>query len=210
MNAIRKVGRALKRFYYRKRYRLHAVHKTTYFGGNSMISKDLVADKYAYIGPRCHIYPGVSIGAYSMLANDVSIIGGDHNYKCAGVPSIFAGRETMRPTRIGSDCWIGAHAIIICGVRIGDGSIIAAGSVVTKDVEPYCLYGGVPARKIKDRFPSAEERERHIRALARWDDGMNDRLLCRGIRESAPLVNRGGKCRHRELRLNRNPERRAA
>lgn len=53
---------------------------------------------------------------------------------------------------IGNDVWIGSHALLMGGVRIGDGAIIAAGAVVTKDVEPYAIVGGVPAKLIKKRF----------------------------------------------------------
>ena len=56
-----------------------------------------------------------------------------------------------KPVRIGNDVWIGARVIILPGVSIGDGAIIGAGAVVTKDVTPYTVVGGVPARKIKDR-----------------------------------------------------------
>lgn len=55
---------------------------------------------------------------------------------------------------IGNDVWVGSHALILDGVTIGDGAIIAAGAVVTKNVEPYAIYGGVPARLIRYRFPS--------------------------------------------------------
>lgn len=57
-----------------------------------------------------------------------------------------------RPVEIGNDVWIGANAIILPGVRIGDGAVLAAGAVVTKDVEPYAVVGGVPAKTIKHRF----------------------------------------------------------
>ena len=65
---------------------------------------------------------------------------------------------------IEDDVWIGANAIILRGVKIGKGSVIAAGSVVTKDVERYCIYGGVPAKKIRQRFTD-EQIEEHERTL---------------------------------------------
>lgn len=99
-----------------------------------------------------------------MLAHDVMILGGDHNYKIAGIPTVFAGRDVTRHTKIGDDVWVGAGSIIMAGVTIGDGAIIAAGSVVTKNVEAYCIYGDVPAKKIKERF-SDEERQKHIAML---------------------------------------------
>lgn len=155
----------MKSSFYRCKYHLKNVDKTVYYGGHSFISSDLIAGRYVFIGPHCNIYPNVTIGDYSMLANHVSIIGGDHDYKIAGTPMIFAGRENTKETVIGRDCWVGAYSIIMCGVKIGDGSIIAAGSVVTKDVDSFSIYGGVPARKIKDRFGSVQEKEFHISKL---------------------------------------------
>jgi acetyltransferase-like isoleucine patch superfamily enzyme len=64
---------------------------------------------------------------------------------------------------IEDDVWVGYGAIIISGVRIGKGSIIASGSVVTKDVEPYSIYGGVPAKKIGNRFANDADLHEHIR-----------------------------------------------
>lgn len=112
-----------------------------------------------------------------MLANNVSIIGGDHNYGKVAVPIIFSGRGNFKRTIIGKDCWIGAHSIIMTGVKIEDGAIIAAGSVVTKDVEACSIYGGVPAKKIKDRFDTVKEKEMHIMAHYNLRLEYIDRLL---------------------------------
>ena len=100
-----------------------------------------------------------------MIANNVSIIGADHNFRVAGVPIVFNGRENLLPTTIGKDCWIGANSIIIGGVSIGDGVIVAAGSVVTKNLESYGVYGGIPAIKIKNRFSTIEEIKLHQEML---------------------------------------------
>lgn len=177
MNLIRKIGRKLKATYYRKKYRLKRIDKSVYFGGPSTISSDLEADHNAYIGPRCYIYPKVKIGAYTMLANDVRIIGGDHKYNIPGIPIIYSGRAELKATTIGKDCWIGAYSIIMCGVNIGDGSIIAAGSVVTKDVEPYSIYGGIPAKKIKPRFANEQDKEIHEKTLQQ-EKCFSENMLC--------------------------------
>lgn len=180
MNIIRKIGRTIKARYYRWRYKLKNVHPTTYYGGAAYyISPDLVTEKNVYIGPRSLIYAKVRIGAYTMLANDVQIIGGDHRYDIPGVPIIYAGRTELKATTIGRDCWIGARSTIMCGVSIGDGSIIAAGSIVTKDVEPYSIYGGTPARKIKKRFQNDKDIAAHEKLLlnnAHLD--FDENLLC--------------------------------
>jgi tetrahydrodipicolinate N-succinyltransferase len=67
--------------------------------------------------------------------------------------------EEMPTTEIGNDVWIGARAVLRTGVKIGDGAIVAAGAVVVKDVEPFSIVGGVPAKHIRYRF-SHEEIER--------------------------------------------------
>jgi acetyltransferase-like isoleucine patch superfamily enzyme len=96
-----------------------------------------------------------------MLAQRASIVGADHRADLPGTPMIFAGRPETPETIIGDDVWIGFGALIMQGVSIGNGSIIGAMAVVTKDVPPYEVWAGVPARKIKDRFSTAEDRSRH-------------------------------------------------
>lgn len=158
---------------------LKNVDKTFLANKGASISKDFYAGAYSYVGWGSVICPKVTIGNFTMLAHGVMILGGDHNYKVAGIPTVFAGRDITKPTVIGDDVWIGAGSIIMSGVTIGDGAIIAAGSIVTKDIEPYCIYGGNPAKKIKDRF-SEEEKQKHIAMLKDpWLVIKNpDRLLC--------------------------------
>jgi acetyltransferase-like isoleucine patch superfamily enzyme len=72
-------------------------------------------------------------------------------------------KGTNLEVRIEDDVWVGYGSIILSGVTIGRGSIIATGSIVTKDVAPFSIYGGVPARKIADRFDNDSDLQEHIR-----------------------------------------------
>lgn len=163
---IKLIYRWLKSFFLIKGLRLHSVKKPIFFGGFSKIHKSLVTEPYVFINRGCLIYPNVKIGAFSMLANNVSIIGDDHIYRIVGNPIMFSGRPILKSTIIGRDVWIGAFSIVMTGVSIGDGAIIAAGSVVTKNIEEFSIYGGVPAKKIKNRFETTEEKDEHKRYLA--------------------------------------------
>ena len=164
-NKIRHIYRTLRMFYIRKKFNLKHVSKTFYLAGSSQICSDLIAKDFSYIGPNSIIYPKVTLGKYSMIANNVSIIGGDHNFEKPTTPIIFSGRGILKQTIIVDDVWIGAFTIISAGVNIGDGAIIAMGSLVTKDIPPFAIFGGVPARKIRDRFKNENEKIKHIHML---------------------------------------------
>lgn len=150
----------------RRKFGLRHVHSKFYLAPGSSVCADLVADAYSFINVKCLVGPGVSIGRYTMLAPEVSIIGADHDYTSSRRPIIWSGRPAeIKPTHIGRDCWIGMRAIIISGVRIGDGAVVAAGSVVTKDVAAYDIVGGVPARFLKKRFIDDAEISAHQEML---------------------------------------------
>ena len=159
--------RALKCRLLRFHYRLSHAHPTAYVAYGSQISRDLVAAEYSYIGPGALIGPRVSIGAYTMLGPGVMCVGSDHRFDLPGVPTIFSGRPVMQATRIGRDAWLGARCIVLAGVAIGDGAIIAAGTVVAKDVPPCEVHGGVPNRKIRDRFGDPAASAAHLEYLRR-------------------------------------------
>lgn len=92
----------------------------------------------------------VTIGSNCMLASRVYILDVDHAYTRRDIPIAKQGYK-KEAVVIGDDVWIGAQAVILRGVNIGTGAIVAANSVVTHDVEPYTIVGGVPAKIIKTR-----------------------------------------------------------
>jgi len=146
----------------RWRYGLKDVHPTTHIGVASSISRDLITLEYCYLGGECHIGPKVELGRYVLFAPRVAIVGADHCFDQPGVPICFSGRPTLPRTVIEDDVWIGYGATVMAGVRIGRGAVVAAGAVVTHDIPPYEIWGGVPARKIRERFA---DRERQIHDL---------------------------------------------
>jgi acetyltransferase-like isoleucine patch superfamily enzyme len=165
MKRIRLLLRGVKCLLLIKYYRLKHVDPTAYIMYGSRISRDLVAGEYTFIGERSMIGRKVSIGAYTMLGPSVMCLGDDHRYDVPGLPAIFSGRPNLRPIVIGRDVWIGARSIILSGVEIGDGVIVAAGTVVSKNIPSCEIHGGIPNRKIKDRFDSLTDKQRHLEFL---------------------------------------------
>jgi acetyltransferase-like isoleucine patch superfamily enzyme len=130
----------------------NGVAATANFLQRSKISKDLILGAYSSIGPGAYICPRVKMGNYVMTAPNLSIVGDDHRTDQVGIPYIFSGRPDLQATEIGHDVWIGRNVTIRSGVIIGRGALIAMGAIVTKDVEPYSIVAGIPARKIRMRF----------------------------------------------------------
>ena len=94
-----------------------------------------------------------------MFGPNVTFMGGDHRVDVLGKYMIDIKTklpENDQPVIINEDVWVGANVIILKGVTIGEGSIIAAGSLVTKDVEEYTIVGGIPAKILKRRFSKEE------------------------------------------------------
>ena len=129
-----------------------------------------------YIGRYSQIECDADIGHSVIMANMVSFVGRyDHHFRHVGTPTRLSRQIRDKDydwkgadikVTVGDDVWIGFGAIILSGVTIGEGSVIAAGSVVTKDVEPYAVVGGNPARKICDRFKNEEDLHLHQLAMA--------------------------------------------
>lgn len=136
---------------------------------------------YSYVMQRGQVV-WTEIGKFCSIASDVRINPGNHpqwrasqhhfSYRAAAYGlgeddhEFFEWRKEQKVT-IGHDVWIGHGATVLAGVTVGSGAIIAAGAVVSKDVVPYTIVGGVPAREIKRRF--TEQLADQMMALAWWD-----------------------------------------
>ncbi len=103
------------------------------------------------VGIRCEVNGEVTIGNDVMMGPEVVIYTSSHAHDRIDIPMIEQGSQETKPVIIGNDVWIGRRAIIMPGVNIGNGCIIGAGAVVTKDVPDYCIVGGVPAKIVKRR-----------------------------------------------------------
>jgi len=151
-----------------------------------------------YIGRDSQIECDAEIGHHVIMANRVAFVGRyDHNYLQVGTPTRLANQirdDNYNWKGLGlkvvvqDDVWIGYGAIILSGVTLGEGCIVASGSVVTRDVAPYTIVGGNPAKQITTRLDNDVERNLHRLALAarrRLADNKSPVPL-NGVRTPAP------------------------
>lgn len=120
-------------------------------GRGARISSKITLGERSGIGENCCLYGEVHIGDHVLMASEVVIFTQNHNYNSRELLILEQGTSEEKPVYIGNDVWIGRRAMIMPGVHIGDGAVIAAGGVVTRDVPAYSVVGGVPARVIKYR-----------------------------------------------------------
>jgi acetyltransferase-like isoleucine patch superfamily enzyme len=98
----------------------------------------------------------VEIGDHCMLANGCFVSDADHRFDDPDVPVTWQGFQSRGPTRIGDNCWLGAHVVVTSGVTIGERCVVGANSVVRSDLEPFSIAAGVPARLLR-RVPFPPE-----------------------------------------------------
>ncbi|MGO9489025.1 MAG: acyltransferase [Solirubrobacteraceae bacterium] len=91
----------------------------------------------------------VEIGAHCMLANGCFVSDASHRFDDPEQPITWQGFESKGPTRIGENCWLGAGVVVTSGVTIGERTVVGANSVVTRDIEPYSIAAGSPARVLR-------------------------------------------------------------
>lgn len=153
-------------------YKFHVKYPWVKYDGFVRVMKGVSFGK----GMDIQIGNNVQFGIYSDIASNVHF---DNNILCAGgvkfigrydhefgtpQKTIWEGsRGDNGTTIVEEDVWIGTNAIILSGVRIGKGSIIAAGSVVTTDIPSCEIWGGNPAKKLRDRFETNDKKELYLR-----------------------------------------------
>lgn len=139
------------------------IHKTSKVeSGCSLVN--VTMDKHSFCGYDCEI-ANAKIGSFCSIANGVIIGGGMHPIDWVSTsPVFYAGRDSVKAkfstflrvepkiTTIGHDVWIGQNVLIKQGVNIGTGAVIGMGSIVTKDIPPYAIYAGNPAKILRMRF----------------------------------------------------------
>jgi acetyltransferase-like isoleucine patch superfamily enzyme len=108
--------------------------------------------RYAYIGRGFYAPSPVSVGDLCMISSNVTLVANDHGTDNVDLPIRLDFRWSHAVTVFEGDVWVGHGAIIRAGLTIGRGAVIAAGAVVVKDVAPYTIVGGNPAKLIRPRF----------------------------------------------------------
>lgn len=152
-------------------YLLHICYPWVQYKGFIRIMKgtsfaknmDITLGHNVQFGNYCNIACNVHFGNNILMAGRVCFIGKhDHEFNLPGQTIWHGERGNNGTTIVEDDVWIGTGAIIMSGITIGKGSIIAAGSVVTKDIPSCEIWGGNPAKKIKNRFKSETDKQYHL------------------------------------------------
>lgn len=123
------------------------IRENAEIGDDCIVSKDVYIDHAVKLGSRCKVQNSVSIYHGVEIGDDV-FVGPNACFTNDRVPRAFTTDWEVVPTRIDNGASIGANATIVCGITIGEYAMVAAGSVVTKDVPPYTLVMGNPARAV--------------------------------------------------------------
>lgn len=159
----------------KKKYLQHGIDLHIGKGARLWAPSSLLIGNNVYIGKNVHIEANCEIGDYCLIANRVAILGRhDHDFSAIGFPVRFApwvgsnrfpNKYAYEKAVIERDVWLGYGVIVLTGVTVGRGSIVAAGSVVTKNIPPYSIVAGVPAQVIGQRFSELSVIEAHETAI---------------------------------------------
>lgn len=125
--------------------------KNVNFEKGAIFSSELKIGNNSGVGMNSELYGEIIIGDNVMMGSYVKIYTVNHKFEDINIPMNKQGISERKKVIIGDDVWIGSNVIILPGVKVGNGAIIGAGAVVTKDVQSYSIVGGNPAKFIKSR-----------------------------------------------------------
>lgn len=163
----KQIVREVLRPWLRRRYRLAELGEGFHWArdGKMTFGDGSRIGRYAYVGTGFECEGPAVIGDLCMISAGCKVVGADHTFDTVGTPTRLGFPAEARPATIfGVDSWIGRNVLIMEGVRIGAGAIVGSGALVTRDVQPYTIVGGVPAKVLRHRFPD-EQVSQHDRAL---------------------------------------------
>lgn len=181
-NIIRRIYYLIKNIYINIKLNNVSVSLLSYISPGTKLSKftkvgsytyiNGSVGEYTYIGQKCRMT--AEIGKFCSISNNVKVVNSTHPTQFISTSPVFYStqcqcghtfakkqefdellyiyNEEKTTCRIGNDVWIGENVLIKGGVTIGDGAIIGMGSIVTKDIPPYSIYAGIPAKEISKRF----------------------------------------------------------
>lgn len=153
--------------------------KSIYLARDVDIRADVEIQDHSYCSPGAILFPGTKVGKYCSIGYNVQIGLPEHPWQFFTTsPSIYKRSKAKQfcawpaddfrsPVTIGNDVWIGSNAVILQGVTIGDGAVVAAASVVTRSIQAYTIYAGVPAKQLKMRFD--QERVKLLQESEWWN-----------------------------------------
>ena len=121
-------------------------------GLNSFFTNRVTIGDYSSIGNNCYLQGTVNIGNYVMMGPECMFYTINHCTTRTDIPMCQQGTRVEKAINIADDVWIGARVIVLPGVRIGKGSIIGAGTIVTKDVPDFSVFCGNPGEVVKKRI----------------------------------------------------------
>lgn len=151
------------------------VGKNNRYTTGTVIYEEAVIGSNNYFGPRCMLN-NVRMGNFCSIAPDVKIGQAEHDLTCISTYGRICESRGYKmshtPAVIGDNVWIAANAVVKQGIEIGEGSVIGAGAVVTKNIPPYSVAVGIPAKVIRTRF--SEKQISEIKSKISWNKNLQE------------------------------------
>jgi acetyltransferase-like isoleucine patch superfamily enzyme len=154
-NFIKTIYRLVRKSYSSLYLGVNCIKKNILFANRPRFSsgtKLVFKGSNVYVGFNCHVGTNIFMESNVLVASNVSFVGGDHEIYNPDRLMFYSGRAGKKGVIIGSDVWIGHGSTVLDGVSISTGTVVAAGSVVTKSFPPFSIIGGSPAKLLKMRF----------------------------------------------------------